>query len=75
MFYSERLGKTWILSSEEFLQECVTNKSGKNVGKHSIWFNGNKKNKDTGIKEEYAYPKFDKYLAVDYSRFHTSGNN
>ena len=75
VFYSERLGKTWILSSEEFLQECVTNKSGKNVGKHSIWFNGNKKNKDTGIKEEYAYPKFDKYLAVDYSRFHTSGNN
>ena len=36
VFYSERLEKMWILSSEEFLQECVTNKSGKNVGKHSI---------------------------------------
>ena len=28
VFYSERLGKTWILSSEEFLKECVTNKNG-----------------------------------------------
>lgn len=36
VFYSERLNKMWILSSEEFLQECVTNKSGKNIGKHSI---------------------------------------
>lgn len=36
VFYSERLDCMWILSSEEFLQECVTNKSGKNIGKHSI---------------------------------------
>lgn len=70
VFYSERLKKTWILSSEEFLAESYTNTKGKNVGKHSIWFNGNKTNKETGKKEEYAYPKFDKYLASDFSRFH-----
>ena len=75
VFYSERLGKTWILSSEEFLQECVTNKKGKNIGKHSIWFNGNKKNKVTGIKEEYAFPKYDKYLVSDFSRFHAPSKN
>lgn len=75
VFYSERLDKTWILSSEEFLLESYANKRGKNVGKRVIWFNGNKKNKNTDIKEEYAFPKFDKYLAVDYSRFHTPSNN
>lgn len=71
LFYSERLngGTMWILSSEEFLQECVTNKTGKNKGRHSIWFNGNKKNKD-GIKEEYCKPRYLKYVATDFSRFH-----
>lgn len=69
VFYSERLDTMWILSSEEFLNECVTNKTGKNTGKHSIWFNGNKKNPKTGIKEEYCYPKFDKYVCKDFSRF------
>lgn len=39
VFYSEHLDLTWILSSEEFLKECVTNKTGKNAGKRSIWFN------------------------------------
>lgn len=70
VFYSERLDKMWILSSEEFLKECVTNKSGKNAGKHSIWFNGNKKNPLTGCKEEYAYEKFEKYAYKDFSRFY-----
>lgn len=69
VFYSERLSIMWIMSSEEFLQECVTNKTGKNAGKRSIWFNGNKKNPDTGIKEEYCYPRFDKYICKDFSRF------
>lgn len=63
VFYSERLDCMWILSSEEFLQECVTNKSGKNVGKHSIWFNGCKNH------QEYCKPKFDKYICKDFSRF------
>lgn len=43
VFYSERLEMMWILSSEDFLAECVTNKTGKNAGKRSIWFNGNRK--------------------------------
>lgn len=70
VFYSERLDLMWIMSSEEFLKECVTNKTGKNTGKRSIWFNGNKKNKQTGVKEEYCYQKFEKYIAKDFSRFH-----
>lgn len=70
IFYSERLEKMWIMSSEEFLKECVTNKNGKNAGKHSIWFNGRKKDKDTGEPREYAYPKFDCYMSNDFSRFY-----
>jgi len=69
VFYSERLEAMFILSSEEYLQVCSTNKNGKNVGKRSIWFNGNKINKETGLKEEYIYPRFEKYIAKDFSRF------
>lgn len=54
VFYSERMEMMWILSSKEFLQECATNKTGKNAGKHSIWFNGYRTNKETGKKEEYC---------------------
>lgn len=69
VFYSERLDAMFIMSSDEYLSECVTNKTGKNVGKRSIWFNGYKTNKETGVKEEYVYPRFEKYLATDFSRF------
>lgn len=70
VFFSERLKTMWILSSEEFLAECSTNKTGKNAGRHSIWFNGNKINKITGKKEEYCYLRFEKYIAKDFSKFH-----
>ena len=70
VFYSERLDKMWILSSEEFLQECVTNKTGKNCGKRSIWFNGDKTDKESGKKIEYCKPKYDKYVCNDFKRFH-----
>ena len=70
VFYSERLKSMWIMSSEEFLNECVTNKNGKNKDKHSIWFNGNRKDKTTGIKKEYRKKQFEKYICTDFSRFH-----
>lgn len=64
VFYSDRLKLMWIMSSEEFLDECATNKNGKNAGKHTIWFNGTKGGK------EYCKPQFEKYIAKDFSRFH-----
>ena len=70
VFYSERLDTMWIMSSEEFLTECVTNKNGKNKGKRSIWFNGNKTDKSTGEKREYCKKQFEKYVCKDFSRFH-----
>ena len=77
VFYSDRIknddgseGAMWIMSSEEFLRECVTNKSGKNEGKRSIGFNGKRTNKKSGEREEYCKPQFRKYLCEDFSRFH-----
>ena len=70
VFYSERLDTMWIMSSEEFLAECVTNKNGKNKGKRSIWSNGNKTDKITGKKREYCKKQFEKYVCRDFSRFH-----
>ncbi len=69
VFYSERLDKMWIMSSEQFIAEAVQNKSGKNVGKRSIWFNGNKIDSATNKKREYAKDRFDKYTARDFSIF------
>jgi hypothetical protein len=69
VFYAERLDTMWIMSSEEFVQEAVQNKTGKNVGKRSIWFNGKRKDKASGKLIEYAKPRFDRYRADDFSRF------
>ena len=69
-FYSERLEMMWIMSSEEFLRECVTNKTGKNAGKHRIWFNVNRTDPKTGVKKEYCKKQFEQYICTDFSRFH-----
>jgi hypothetical protein len=65
VFYSHRLDKTWILSSADFIAEAAQNKSGKNKGKRSIWFNG----KSIRSNEEHAHPRFDKYLCDDFEIF------
>ena len=71
VFYSERIDKMWILSSEEFLKECTTvTKPGKNQGKHSVCFNGSRKNKETGEKQEFCKKQFEKYLRENFADFH-----
>ena len=69
VFYSERLDTFWIMSSEEFIKESVQNKSGKNAGLRSIWFNGKRKNKETGEYKEHIHERFKKYVVNDFSRF------
>ena len=64
IFYSERINKTWILSSKEFIKESNQNKKGKNVGKRSIWFNG----KNTKEQTEHVKPQFEKYVVNDFKR-------
>jgi hypothetical protein len=69
VFYSERMDSMWIMSSEEFVSIAVTNKTGNNIGKRSIWFNGKKKGKNGGQITEHHNPKFDRYRAANFSRF------
>jgi hypothetical protein len=68
VFYSERMDMTWIMTSKEFIEEAVQNKSGKNIGKRSIWFNGKKRDKTTGKTIEYCKAQFEKYIALDFTR-------
>jgi len=69
VFYSERLESMWIMSSAELISEAVQNKTGANVGRRSIWFNGTKTDKATKARKEYAKERFNKYLAADFCRF------
>ena len=68
VFYSERMDMTWIMTSKEFIAEAVQNKTGKNKGKRSLWFNGTKTDKATGQKIEYCKKQFEKYVATDFGR-------
>jgi hypothetical protein len=68
VFYSERMNTTWIMTSKEFISESCQNKTGKNKGKRSIWFNGKKKDKNTGTIIEHCKPQFAKYVANDFQR-------
>lgn len=64
VFYSERMDSMWILSSKEFVKEAVQNKTGKNAGKRSVWFNG----KNTKEKSEHVKPQFQKYVVTNFNR-------
>lgn len=68
IFYSERMDTTWIMTSKEFIAEAVQNKTGKNKGKRSIWFNGTKMDKTIGRKVEYCKKQFEKYVAKDFQK-------
>lgn len=68
VFYSERMDMTWLMTSEEFDELAVKNKTGKNIGIRSIWFNGKKTNKATGELVEHCKPQWEKFLAKDFSR-------
>lgn len=48
VFYSERMDTMWLMTSAEFIAGCVRNKSGENTGLCSIWFNGTRRNRNTG---------------------------
>ena len=69
IFYSERLDATWIMTSNEFVEYAVQNKTGKNAGKRSIWFNGKRRNKLTGEIEEYCKDRYEQFLVNDFARF------
>ncbi|MXX10912.1 MAG: hypothetical protein F4Z68_05855 [Nitrospira sp. SB0667_bin_9] len=62
VFYSERMDTMWIMTSREFIKHSHQNKEGKHTGRRTIWFNG------TRLGIESTKPRFEKYVAVDFSR-------
>ena len=68
VFYSERMDAMWIMTSSEFINGSHQNKTGKNVGKRSIWFNGIRRDRATGRYREHTKPQFERFLEVDFSR-------
>jgi hypothetical protein len=68
VFYSERLETIWILTSEEFLSESIQNKTGNNIGLRGVWFNGTRKDRQSGVRAEYVKERYLKYVAKDFSR-------
>jgi hypothetical protein len=73
VFYSERLDLKWIMSSEQFITESHQNKTGKNAGKRSIWFNGSTLDPVTKRKVEYAKDRYNKYVDPTFSTFRKIG--
>ena len=72
VFYSERMDTTWLMTSAEFDQLAVKNKTGKNIGLRSIWFNGKKTDKATGTVVEHCKPQWEKFRVADFSRIGTA---
>jgi hypothetical protein len=68
VFYSERMDMMWIMTSREFVKASVQNKSGKNKGKRSIWFNGTRRDKYAAKRVEYCKRQFEKFIATDFRR-------
>lgn len=68
VFYSERMEKMWIMTSDEFIKNSNENKKGKNAGKRTIWLNGRRHDKAKNEHVEYVKEKFEKYVATDFGR-------
>lgn len=65
LFYSERMDSMWLMSSAKFIKESTQNKTGKNKGKRTIWFNG----KNSKLQKEHCKPQYEKYLINDFKKF------
>ncbi|MEQ8282287.1 MAG: hypothetical protein RIC04_07980 [Parvibaculum sp.] len=71
VLYSERMDKTWVISSAEFIRLTKPNKNGKNAGKRTVWLNGTKLDKNINQRKEYPNEKFSHFLVDDFSKFRT----
>jgi hypothetical protein len=65
------MDKMWIMTSKEFIANSDQNKTGKNAGKRTIWLNGKRTDKQSGVVIEHCKPQFEKFLAKDFSRLAT----
>jgi hypothetical protein len=73
VFYAERLKTMWIMTSEEFILASHQNKKGKNAGSRSIWLNGGRTDRTTGVYTEHILPKYERFVATNFRRIANLG--
>ena len=64
IFYSQRMNTKWIMSSEEFVNNSLLIKNGKNKGIRQIWFNG----KNTRKNKEHTKPQFKEFVSKNFNK-------
>lgn len=67
VFYSERLEKMWIMSSDEFIVETG---GASGAASKSVSFNSYKFDPAVGKHVESPKPRFAKYECTSFARFH-----
>jgi hypothetical protein len=71
IFYAAQIGengKMWIMTADEFIENASKNTQGKNAGKYSLHLSKCRLNKETGQKEAYANPDFEKFACTSFER-------
>jgi len=74
VFYASQIGERgtmWLMTAEEFREHATQNKSGKYVGKWSLWLSGARANKETGKREAYPKKQFEKFICNNFERLLT----
>jgi hypothetical protein len=61
-------GKMWIMTADEFIENASKNTQGKHAGKYSLNLSECKLNKETGQKEAYGKPQFEKFACTSFKR-------
>ena len=64
IFYSQRMNIKWIMSSEEFVDNSLLIKNGKNKGIRQIWFSG----RNTKKNKEHTKPQFKEFVSKNFDK-------
>jgi len=66
-------GKMWLMTAAEFMECASRHTQGKHAGAWTIHLSGVKTNKETGIKNAYAKPQFEKFACTSFERLLVGG--
>ena len=71
IFHSAHIGeggKMWLMTAAEFMEHASHQTQGKHAGGYTIHLSGVKRNKETGEREAYAKPQFEKFACTSFER-------
>jgi hypothetical protein len=71
IFHSAHIGengKIWLMTAAEFMEYASRQTQGKHAGAYTLHLSGVKSNKETGVKEAYPKPQFEKFACISFER-------